>query len=62
MGSPLPPVIANFYMEWLEHLVLQWAPLNPTHFYCYVDDTFLVWSHGRDKLEGRIVGLFEQHP
>lgn len=29
MGSPLPPVIADFFMEALDHNMLEKAPLKP---------------------------------
>lgn len=38
MGSPLSPVIVNFYMEAFERLALEQA----TYFFRYVDDTFLI--------------------
>ena len=51
MGSPLSPVIANFYMEHFETLALASTPLAPTIWFRYVDDTFTIWSHGEEKLE-----------
>jgi hypothetical protein len=46
MGSPLSPVIANFYMEDYEK-----AALEPRRCFRYVDDTFVIWQHGPDKLK-----------
>jgi hypothetical protein len=39
MGSPLSPVIANFYMEDYEKAALESAPLKPRCWFRYVDDT-----------------------
>jgi hypothetical protein len=50
MGSPLAPVIANYYMENFEQQALSRAPKKPTHWYRYVDDTFVVWPHGEEEL------------
>ena len=50
MGSPLSPVIANFYMEKFEDCVLATAPKKPSIWLRYVDDTFAVWSHGEKEL------------
>jgi len=50
MGSPLSPIIANFYMEHFEKKAIELATFKPTHWYRYVDDTFVTWPHGLDKL------------
>jgi hypothetical protein len=50
MGSPLSPVIANFFMEDFEEKALNQATLKPTCWYRYVDDTFVIWPHGKDNL------------
>jgi retron-type reverse transcriptase len=42
MGSPLAPVIANYYMEYFEQQAINKEPIKPTHWYRYVDDTFVV--------------------
>jgi len=50
MGSPLSPVIANFYMENFETKAIKQATLKPASWYRYVDDTFVIWPHGKGKL------------
>lgn len=50
MGSSLSLVVDNFFMAFLEHKALQEAPLKPSTFLRYVDDTFLMWSHGQEAL------------
>jgi hypothetical protein len=42
MGSPLSPVIANFYMQDYEKAGLESVPLKPRCWFRYVDDTFVV--------------------
>ena len=42
MGSPVSPIVANLYMEYLEQKALSTAP-HPHRFWCrFVDDTFVI--------------------
>jgi hypothetical protein len=56
MGSPPAPVMANFYMHHLEQQALSTAPLKPAHWFRFVNNTFVVWPHGRDELK-----KFQEH-
>ena len=62
MGSPLSPVIANMYMEHLEETALRTAPLQPTLWIRYVDDTFVIWPHGHNELRRFHEHINQQHP
>jgi retron-type reverse transcriptase len=50
MGSPLSPVIANFFMEDFEKKATEQVVLKPVCWFRYVDDTFIIWPHGQEKL------------
>ena len=50
MGSPLSPVIANFFMVDFEKKALEQATHKPICWYRYVDDTFAIWPNGRERL------------
>ena len=56
MGSPLSPIVANLYMETFEKTALTTALVAPRLWTRYVDDTFVIWPYGQDKLEA-----FHQH-
>ena len=62
MGSPLSPVIANLYLESLEETAIRSAPLKPKLWVRYVDDTFVIWPHGPDRLLSFHQHLNKQHP
>ncbi|KAJ8910270.1 hypothetical protein NQ315_014004 [Exocentrus adspersus] len=51
MGSPLSPVVANYSMEKFEQQTLDQASIKPKCWFMYVDDTFVIWPHGRDRLQ-----------
>ena len=42
MGSPVSPIVANLYMEYLEPKALSTAPHSPRLWCRFVDDTFVI--------------------
>ncbi|XP_047985758.1 uncharacterized protein LOC125225986 [Leguminivora glycinivorella] len=44
MGSPIAPVAANIFMEWLEEKLLNSSPIVPKCWWRYVDDVFAIVS------------------
>jgi hypothetical protein len=51
MGSPLYPIVANLFMENFEKKSLDSFPLKPLRWKIFVDDTNVLWPHGKDELE-----------
>jgi hypothetical protein len=51
-ASAPSPVTANFFMEDFKEVALNWATHNPSSHgtSCYMDDTFIIWPHGPNKL------------
>jgi hypothetical protein len=60
MGSPLSPIIANLFMEDLENNALNSSPFKPKYWNRFVDDTFVIWPHGWDKLDEFVTHLNKQ--
>jgi hypothetical protein len=54
--------MANFYMEHFEQQAISSAEKKPARWFRYVDDTFLVWTHGKDELEEFLKRLNNIHP
>jgi hypothetical protein len=50
MGSPLTPVIANFFMEDFEKKATEQAAHKSVCWFRHVDDTFVIWPHGQENL------------
>ncbi|XP_071440278.1 uncharacterized protein [Hetaerina americana] len=61
MGSPLSPVIANFYMEKFEKSAIETISKKPKLWLRYVDDTFVIWQHGTQELNDFLRHLNNQH-
>jgi hypothetical protein len=61
MGLPLFPVIADYFMEDFEERALAQAIHKLLYWFHYVADTFVVLSHGTEKLEGFLDHLHGLH-
>ena len=48
MGSPLSPVLASIYAEYIEEMTLGSTSLKPSMWFRYIDDTFILWPHRDD--------------
>ena len=63
MGTPMAPAIANIFMGWLEKRLLRDSPwnLDLDLWRRFIDDIFILWTHGKENLELFITWLNEQH-
>jgi hypothetical protein len=50
MVSPLSTIIVNFFMEDFEKKAIEQAKHKPVCWLKHVDDTFVIWPHGQEKL------------
>ena len=50
MGTRMAPCYANIFMAELEEDFLSGYPYKPLAYYRYIDDIFIIWSHGLDLL------------
>nr|XP_048707030.1 dnaJ homolog subfamily C member 15 isoform X1 [Caretta caretta]XP_048707040.1 dnaJ homolog subfamily C member 15 isoform X1 [Caretta caretta]XP_048707048.1 dnaJ homolog subfamily C member 15 isoform X1 [Caretta caretta]XP_048707056.1 dnaJ homolog subfamily C member 15 isoform X1 [Caretta caretta]XP_048707066.1 dnaJ homolog subfamily C member 15 isoform X1 [Caretta caretta]XP_048707074.1 dnaJ homolog subfamily C member 15 isoform X1 [Caretta caretta] len=51
MGTRMAPEYANIFMADLEQRFLSSRPLMPLLYLRYIDDIFIIWTHGKEALE-----------
>ncbi|CAM5179343.1 unnamed protein product [Eretmochelys imbricata] len=51
MGTRVAPQYANIFMDDLEQRFLSSRPLTPLFYLHYIDDIFIIWTHGKEALE-----------
>lgn len=54
MGLLLAPRVANIYTEKSEQEALSTAKRKATLWYRYVDNTFVIWPHGKETLQNSL--------
>ena len=62
MGTKMAPAYAIIFMESVENSFLSSFPHKPTVYYRYIDDIFMIWSHGIDKFEQFFRNANNTHP
>ena len=60
LGLPLSLIVVNLYMEYFEGKVLNSYPIKPKMWKRFVDDTNIIWPHGRENLDTFLVHLNNQ--
>ena len=61
MGTRMAPCYANIFMAELEENFLSGYPYKPIAYYRYIDDNFIIWSHGLDLLHNFINSISNKH-
>ena len=62
MGTKMAPSYGNIFMGKFEQEALASAPQSPLIWWRYIDDIFLLWTHGEDKLNNFITYLNNLYP
>ena len=62
IGSPLSPILANLFMESFEEEAINTALTKPMLWLRYVDNTFVLWKHGREKLMEFLTHINSRRP
>ncbi|XP_077974125.1 uncharacterized protein LOC144429790 [Styela clava] len=50
MGTKFAPKYANIFMADLETELLEKTPFKPKYYCRFIDDCFMIWTHGKEKL------------
>ncbi len=62
MGTRMAPSYACLFMGRFEKLYVHTYRLQPKVWLRYIDDIFLIWTHGKDELHSFITYLNNAHP
>ena len=62
MGTAVAPNYANLFMDRFETKALEKWHLKPLLWLRFIDDIFMIWTHGRDELNKFINYLNSIHP
>ena len=58
MDNRMVPCYASIFMAELEEIFLSGYPHKPLAHYRYIDDIFIIWSHGLDLLHNLINSIY----
>ncbi|BFZ01449.1 hypothetical protein BsWGS_04488 [Bradybaena similaris] len=61
-GSPLSPILCNIFLAKLEEEAITTASFRLDLWLRYVDDTFILWNHGTEKLKEFLSHINNQNP
>ena len=61
MGTKMAPSYANIFMGRLEQDLLSTSPRQPHIWWRFIDDIFMLWTHGETQLQTFIKHLNNHH-
>ena len=62
MGTKMAPCFANIFMASIEQTFIDSSPLAPLFYVRFIDDIFMIWTHGSEELEQFITRANSTHP
>jgi hypothetical protein len=62
MGTRVAPSLANLFLGRFEEQLLKNVPCKPRLWRRFIDDIFMIWTHGEDKLNEFVEYTNNQHP
>ena len=62
IGTKMAPPYAILFMPELEETFLASSPLKPFVWWRYIDNIFMIWQHGEEKLKDFLKELNNCHP
>ena len=62
MGTRMALSYANLFMHQLETNILRTLTLKPDYWYRFIDDIFMIWTHGPEELHHMMTILNHFHP
>ena len=54
MDTALAPNYANLFVDRFEAKALSGLHIKPTIWLCFIDNIFMIWTHGRKELDNFI--------
>ena len=62
MGTRMAPNFTIIFVHKIESEILDKTPIKPKFFKRFIDDIFIIWSHGEEKLRDFIHLINNHHP
>ena len=62
MGKKIAPCFANLFMASIEQTFIENSPQTPLYYVRFIDDIFMIWIHGSEKLEQFTARANSNHP
>ena len=62
IGTKMAPCLANLFMASIEQTFINNSPLTPLFYAWFIDENFMIWTHGSEELEQFTSRASSTHP